>query len=314
MRGSQRVGGSMRSSAVIPIADDEAKQIETGPGPVEQGMKRKKRVIPNDGKVKQKLAVDVAMVNAKCPLVRAAWPVPPSVGQTLTQKLNLQAGPWQFWDAWLSKLRLELYAGSGRLTEAARAAGLVCGPAVDWLYDPSSQSTSASPTQLCLDLGTQKDRDIVRQLIQENTPSWLHSGEPCTFWVTLGRSTARKFPQEWDRLRTKAVEHLHFSIDLAEYQHENGRMASRESPLCAGSWQTTDWCRLFLNGFQKNRYDSCRFGLVDEHGRPLKKPGTVAANRKMSHIARWAAVRVPDAGLSHTGDATASLLKQVLVS
>ena len=110
MRGSQRVGGSMRSSAVIPIADDEAKQTETGPGPVEQGMKRKKRVIPNDGKVKQKLAVDVAMVNAKCPLVRAAWPVPPSVGQTLTQKLNLQAGPWQFWDAWLSKLRL-VFAG-----------------------------------------------------------------------------------------------------------------------------------------------------------------------------------------------------------
>ena len=31
-------------------------------------------------------------------------------------------------------------------------------------------------------------------------------------------------------------------------------------------------------------------------------------------IIRWAAVRVPDAGLSHTGDATASLLKQVLVS
>lgn len=191
----------------------------------------------------------------------------------------------------------ELYAGSGRLTEAARAAGLVCGPAVDWLYDPSSQSTSASPTQLCLDLGTQKDRDIVRQLIQENTTSWLHSGEPCTFWVTLGRSTARKFPQEWDRLRTKAVEHLHFSIDLAEYQHENGRMASRESPLCAGSWQTTDWCRLFLNGFQKNRYDSCRFGLVDEHGRPLKKPGIVAANRKMSHIARFCTCK--EAGKKH---------------
>ncbi|CAE6965238.1 unnamed protein product [Symbiodinium sp. CCMP2592] len=308
------VGGSSMRSSVSSAADDEAKQTETGP--VEQNKKRKKRVIPNDGKVKQKLSVDVAIVNTKCPFVRAAWAVPPSVGQTLTQKLNLQAGPWQFWDAWLSKLRLELYAGSGRLTEAARAAGLVCGPAVDWLYDPSSHSTStsASPTQLCLDLGTQKDRDIVRQLIQENTPSWLHSGEPCTFWVTLSRSTARKFPQEWVRAREIAVQHCHFGIDLAEYQRDNGRIASRESPLCAGSWQTDVWKNMFTNGFEKNRYDSCQFGLVDEHARPLKKPGIVAANRKMSHIARWAAVRVPDAGLSHTGDATASLLKQVLVS
>jgi hypothetical protein len=100
----------------------------------------------------------------------------------------------------------------------------------------------------------------------------------------MSRLTARRSSEDWAALREEAILHLQFSMHLMWFQNEAGHGASFEQPEHCGSWQTPYWPALQQVGFEKTGFDMCVYGLVDEHGAPLKKSGGIAANRPLDGL------------------------------
>eukprot|EP00438_Fugacium_kawagutii_P035161 Skav230715 [mRNA] locus=scaffold715:187686:188705:- [translate_table: standard] len=200
--------------------------------------------------------------------MRPSWSAMQEIGRPRGEQ-------WDFW---------EVFAGCSRLTQEVRKLGGKCGPAVDCL--PSAE--------LCLDLTLPRSRALVWQLVQEARVEWLHLGLPCTFFVNLSRATALRTEAQWQEKREIALGHFEFTVHILREQDSDGRCGSMEQPKGAGSWRCRGWTELEESGhFQKYLYDSCAYGLCDEFGQPLLKPGGIGANADLSVLERYCSCVVP---------------------
>ena len=176
---------------------------------------------------------------------------------------------WLYW---------ELFSGHSHLTECLRSAGAVCGPPVD-LVDRVGG--------LRLDLSLAASKSLVLQLVREARPRWIHSGFPCTFWIQLGRATAKRTEAQWQQLHREHIGYLELSAHLMMCQHDRKRAGSLEQPHLAGFWDTVYWSALLQRGWKRFSFHSCAWQLQDEFCRPLKKPGAVASNRSLACMERF---------------------------
>ena len=199
--------------------------------------------------------------------MRPSWSAMQEIGRDIGER-------WEF---------MEIFSGCSRLSKEVAKFGGKCGPAVDCL--PSAD--------LRLDLSTPSTRALLWQLVKESRVRWIHLGFPCTFFINRGRCTALRTHTQWEELRETALGHMEFSIHLLREQETEGRDGSMEQPRNAGSWRCRGWTELENSSFQKYIYDSCAFGLCDEDGRPLQKPGALGSNRDLSTMERQCCCGVP---------------------
>lgn len=174
------------------------------------------------------------------------------------------------WDFW------EIYAGAGHLTEAVLSLGGKAGPCVDKL----------DRAGLCLDLTQASHRSLCWAILQEAQVRWVHFGFPCCFWTNMSRLTALRAENDWAELREEALRHANFSFHGLWHQHSNNRAGSMEQPKGAGSWRLQSWRELESHGFARYTYASCAWGLTNEFGKPLLKPGALGANRLLRVMER----------------------------
>lgn len=249
-----------------------------------QNRKRKHTSKQYDGRTKRPVSQDVGIINKQCSFDHSAWLNEMSESNPQTQNpgffpLSIKQKLLAFgcilpdgesWDFW------ELYAGCARLTAAVCETGLQAGPAVDFLPGAGLQ----------LDLRKPAHQSFVWEVAQFFNVKWIHCGDPCTFWTNLGRCTALRTMEEWDQMREENLSHVRFTAHLLFHQMEKGLFGSRESPVSSGSWKICFWQHLFSKGFWRHNFDNCAFGLQDEFQRPLKKPGSLAANVFMPRLLR----------------------------
>ena len=247
----------------------------------------------DDGRTKRRVSQDVDIINKQCSFDHCAWlneisennlQNPGYFPLSIKQKLLAfgcvlpDGDSWDFW---------ELYAGCARLTAAVCKTGLQAGPAVDFLPGAGLQ----------LDLRKPAHQSLVWEVAQFFNVKWIHCGDPCTFWTNLGRCTALRTMQEWDQMREENLSHVRFTTHLLFNQVEKGLFGSRESPVSSGSWKICLWQHLLSKGFWRHNFDNCAFGLQDEFQRPLKKPGSVAANVFMPRLLRKCTCRAHKHGV-----------------
>ena len=198
-------------------------------------------------------------------------------------------GAWDFW---------EVYGGCGHATEAfisPATGGGVAGPPVDKI-------PSRWPELPCFDVCKVECRRLIWSILVICAPSWVHLAPPCTFWSSLSRRWNRRSPSEDEKLRTEALMHLIFSLQICQYQAHLGRYCSFEQPPQAASWHL-DIVQDMLRGHRMSimpatggmplrpmglfNFDSCAWGHTDPgNGLPYKKAQRFASNADMSSLCR----------------------------
>ena len=163
----------------------------------------------------------------------------PSVSSTMPKVVECDGRPKAF---------LELFAGTGRLTEAVRREGMKAFPSFEVsrgreydLLDPKVQS-------------------FVLSLLKSGAVWWVHLGTPCTAW-----SRARHNIKDFRKARRKE----HLAVATALFSHRvmtlclrRGIWFSLENPFSSRLWEF-----LPLRGFFKDdrchfvRFDMCQYGM-----------------------------------------------------
>ena len=182
---------------------------------------------------------------------RPSWSAMEEIGRSRSET-------WHFW---------EIYSGCGNLTAAVKDQGGTCGPSVD--------------------IGQLAELPLDWQLMQESKVQWVHFGFPCTFWINLGRATAKRTPQDWKRLQAEALEHANFSVHGLRHQHSCDRKGSLEQPKGSGSLRLDAVSELRDLGFRLHTYHSCAWGLKDEYGRALLKPGAIGSTSDLTCMQKY---------------------------
>ena len=198
-------------------------------------------------------------------------------------------GAWDFW---------EVYAGCGHATEAfisPATGGGVAGPPVD-------KRKSRWPELPSFDVCSAESRRMIWSMLVTFAPLWVHVAPPCTFWSSLSRRNNKRNATEEENLRTEALMHLIFSLQICQYQASRGRFCSFEQPPGAASWEL-DIVQDMLRGdlmsimpaiggmhyrpMRVFKFDSCAWGHIDPgNGMPYKKAQRFASNGDMASLCR----------------------------
>ena len=116
-----------------------------------------------------------------------------------------------------------------RVVPAARAMGLPGG----WSLDLTTHDAEGR----AWDFDKSEVRARCRKLVRESRPAVIVGSPMCTMFSQLQRMNRGNYdPQEWSRMRVKAIMHLTFAFELYETQVVAGRYFVHEHPLIADSW------------------------------------------------------------------------------
>ena len=166
--------------------------------------------------------------------------VSPSVSSTMPKRLECDGRPKAF---------LELFAGTGRLTDAVRREGMKAWPSFEVsrgkeydLFDPKVQS-------------------FVLSLVKSGAVWWVHVGTPCTAW-----SRARHNIKDFRKARRKE----HLAVATALFSHrvitlclKRGIWFSLENPFSSRIWEFLPMQGIFKdNRCHFVRFDMCQYGMT----------------------------------------------------
>ena len=177
---------------------------------------------------------------------------------------------------------MEIFSGCGHLTCAAAKGGLKVGPSVDWR--PGLGHADAC----VLDLRSASDRRIVWALIVVLSPTWLHLGFPCTFWVAISHWTRTRHLQANEASRLEALMFIQFSRQCVHYQASRWRHSSLENPPRSVAWDLDIVQDMVLSADMDSVVmDLCAWGAKDPvSGRYYQKSMKFACTFSMQPLAR----------------------------
>ena len=177
---------------------------------------------------------------------------------------------------------MEIFSGCGHLTCAAAKGGLKVGPSVDWR--PGLGHADAC----VLDLRSASDRRIVWALIVVLSPTWLHLGFPCTFWVAISHWTRTRDLQANEASRLEALMFIQFSRQCVHYQASRRRHSSLENPPRSVAWDLDIVQDMVLSADMDSVVmDLCAWGAKDPvSGRYYQKSMKFACTFSMQPLAR----------------------------
>ena len=163
----------------------------------------------------------------------------------------LAAAQGQTWDFW------ELWSGCGNFTAAAQQRGLLVGPSVDIAANPKVP-------RLILDWEDPEDVAFMWWLLRELRPKHVHVGPPCTIWGPLGRLTAVRSIETWQRLRQQALRHLALAVRTMRWQHVHALTGPFEQPRACVLWKLPCVVALLeLPGWNRHVWPRCAYGHRD---------------------------------------------------
>ena len=168
---------------------------------------------------------------------------------------------------------LEVFSGSGRLSQAMRRCGVSVLPAVDWRFGPRR-----------LDLHDEDNVRVLKRGIISQSVKFLHLGVPCTTFSAALRGAARMRSvacpvgpeEEVDKIR-KANFLVRQSVKLCVLMEKLGGWWSIENPLGSLLWRMPEVVCLSERAFRVC-YDACQFGANIPGEGPFMKPSLLLTN------------------------------------
>ena len=187
---------------------------------------------------------------------------------------------------------LEVYGGSGHLTDAMRQVSRARGIAEGAVLPYIDCTDAVQGIRVSLDLAKLAGVRVLWALLEEYQPYWVHAGPPCTFWTPMGRFNARRTRAQWEARRTEALHHLTLAAEIMRYQVRHARMGSLEQPPQCISWRLEVMEQLMSDlegaGWARICFPSCAWGHTDPgNGDMYYKPQAFFSSAQdLIHLAR----------------------------
>ena len=161
----------------------------------------------------------------------------------------------------LSEAEVAEVFSAPRVSAAAEAVGLKCGPTYDLITGT--------------DLSDEKERARVRQELAVRKPKFLLVCPPCRMYSPLQSLRKDRESETWHHDMKEANEFLEFAMMLCKDQWDRGDVFVFEHPKGAKSWKHEKVEQIEqLSGVFKVVMDQCMFGLRDRVSRKLHRKST----------------------------------------
>lgn len=180
------------------------------------------------------------------------------------------------WDFW------EMHGGCCAFTTAVIARGLRAGPAVD-----NKPAGLTGPPCLQVDILNRSCQTLLWQLWVEARPQWAHVAWPCTYWTSLGRTTALRTDLEWEALAVENRNHVKFSTHMLQCQAARHCKGTFEQPARSVALRKNRVMALQSQGFLTYTFPMCAWGLHNPGtGKAWKKSSSWGSNADLSFLER----------------------------